>query len=226
MKHQETLVVGGVDAHADSHHAAALDERGALLGTEGFATTTDGYGELAGSVLRLGSKNGQVVRHAPRAPRGPARLNRSGPHFRERAAPFRRRLYATASRGWSTLGAAPTGCRNGRPARVRRGREGTLACLVGAGVCSRLLSMAYADPRSLPAGSLRPARAAKPTPHLFPRCRAAFDAARPLHAEASVDPARRNHPPGFLAADGRSLRPRACCSRGSSSAQARRGRAC
>jgi transposase len=46
MKHQETLVVGGVAAHADSHHAAALDERGALLGSEGFATTSDGYGEL------------------------------------------------------------------------------------------------------------------------------------------------------------------------------------
>ena len=42
MKHQETLIVGGVDAHADSHHAAALDERGALLGSEAFATTRDG----------------------------------------------------------------------------------------------------------------------------------------------------------------------------------------
>ena len=46
MKHQETLVVGGVDAHADSHHAAALDERGALLGSGSFPTTRDGYGEL------------------------------------------------------------------------------------------------------------------------------------------------------------------------------------
>jgi transposase len=46
MKHHETVVVGGVDAHADTHHAAALDERGALLGSAGFATTTDGYGEL------------------------------------------------------------------------------------------------------------------------------------------------------------------------------------
>ena len=46
MKHYETLVVGGVDAHADTHHVAALDGRGALLGTEGFPTTTDGYGEL------------------------------------------------------------------------------------------------------------------------------------------------------------------------------------
>jgi hypothetical protein len=42
MMHRETVVVGGVDAHADSHHAAALDERGALLSSEGFATTIDG----------------------------------------------------------------------------------------------------------------------------------------------------------------------------------------
>jgi transposase len=46
MKHQQRLVVGGVDSHADTHQVAALDERGALLGSEGFATTTDGYGEL------------------------------------------------------------------------------------------------------------------------------------------------------------------------------------
>jgi transposase len=54
MKHRETLVVGGVDAHADSHHAAALDERGALLGTECFATTMDGYGELFGWLSSFG----------------------------------------------------------------------------------------------------------------------------------------------------------------------------
>jgi transposase len=46
MEHHETLVVGGVDAHADTHRAAALDERGALLGSAGFAATSDGYGEL------------------------------------------------------------------------------------------------------------------------------------------------------------------------------------
>jgi transposase len=46
MKHQERLVVGGVDSRADSPQVAALDERGALLGSEGFATTTEGYGEL------------------------------------------------------------------------------------------------------------------------------------------------------------------------------------
>ncbi len=46
MKHHETLVIGGVDAHAESHQVAALDERGALLGSESFPTTAHGYREL------------------------------------------------------------------------------------------------------------------------------------------------------------------------------------
>jgi transposase len=40
------LVTGGVDAHTDSHHAAALDEHGRLLGDAAFATSVEGYGEL------------------------------------------------------------------------------------------------------------------------------------------------------------------------------------
>ena len=36
------LVTGGVDAHTDTHDAAALDERGRLLGVRTFATTPDG----------------------------------------------------------------------------------------------------------------------------------------------------------------------------------------
>ena len=46
MKHQDTLVIGGVDSHADTHHAAAMDQRGALLATKGFPTTTPGYRAL------------------------------------------------------------------------------------------------------------------------------------------------------------------------------------
>jgi transposase len=46
MTQQNTLVIGGVDAHADTHHAAALDQRGALLATESFPTTTSGYRQL------------------------------------------------------------------------------------------------------------------------------------------------------------------------------------
>ena len=46
MNQQDALVVGGVDAHADFHHAAALDQRGTLLATKQFATTTPGYAQL------------------------------------------------------------------------------------------------------------------------------------------------------------------------------------
>jgi transposase len=47
MTQRDTLVVvGGVDAHTDTHHVAALDERGALLSTKSFPTTTPGYRQL------------------------------------------------------------------------------------------------------------------------------------------------------------------------------------
>jgi transposase len=39
-------VTGGVDTHLDVHVAAALDDRGSLLGVESFETTTDGYKKL------------------------------------------------------------------------------------------------------------------------------------------------------------------------------------
>jgi transposase len=45
-EHDPIVVVGGVDAHADTHHAAALDQRGALLATASFPTTTPGYAAL------------------------------------------------------------------------------------------------------------------------------------------------------------------------------------
>lgn len=46
MTQKDTLVVGGVDAHADTHHVAALDQRGALLSAKSFPTTTPGYRQL------------------------------------------------------------------------------------------------------------------------------------------------------------------------------------
>src|SRR6516165_5105215 len=39
-------ITGGVDTHLDVHVAAALDERGALLGVESFPTTAAGYRAL------------------------------------------------------------------------------------------------------------------------------------------------------------------------------------
>jgi transposase len=46
MTQEDRLVIGGVDAHADTHHAAALDQRGALLGAQAFAVSTPGYRQL------------------------------------------------------------------------------------------------------------------------------------------------------------------------------------
>jgi transposase len=45
MPQDRPLVVGGIDSHADTHHVAALDQRGALLATKSFATTTPGYAQ-------------------------------------------------------------------------------------------------------------------------------------------------------------------------------------
>jgi len=39
-------ITGGVDTHLDVHVAAALDERGALLGVESFSATASGYRQL------------------------------------------------------------------------------------------------------------------------------------------------------------------------------------
>jgi transposase len=48
-------ITGGVDTHLDVHVAAALDERGALLGTESFKTTSAGYEALLGWLESFGT---------------------------------------------------------------------------------------------------------------------------------------------------------------------------
>jgi transposase len=48
-------ITAGVDTHLDVHVAAALDERGALLGVESFATTPQGYVELLGWLEGFGT---------------------------------------------------------------------------------------------------------------------------------------------------------------------------
>ena len=51
-------VIGGVDTHLDVHVAAALDDLGALLGTESFATTPAGYAELFDWLARFACGRG------------------------------------------------------------------------------------------------------------------------------------------------------------------------
>ena len=47
-------VVGGVDTHADTHVAAAVDHNGGLLGIESFPADRAGYGELLGWLVGFG----------------------------------------------------------------------------------------------------------------------------------------------------------------------------
>ncbi len=54
MTSSERRVTGGVDAHADTHHVAALDERGRLLGTRTFTTDLAGQRALLGWLEQFG----------------------------------------------------------------------------------------------------------------------------------------------------------------------------
>ena len=46
MTTQTHRVTGGVDTHTETHHAAALDHVGRLLGTREFRAGPAGYAEL------------------------------------------------------------------------------------------------------------------------------------------------------------------------------------
>jgi len=54
MTTDQAHVTAGVDAHADTHEAAALDERGRLLGTRTFRTGSEGYRELLAWLEQFG----------------------------------------------------------------------------------------------------------------------------------------------------------------------------
>jgi transposase len=54
MNEEVRRVVGGVDSHADTHHAAVLDDRGYLLGTKLFVVSAGGYSELLAWLASFG----------------------------------------------------------------------------------------------------------------------------------------------------------------------------
>jgi transposase len=55
MTSADRFVTGGVDTHRDFHVAAALDQRGAVLGTAQFATTAKGYRSLLSWLAGFGT---------------------------------------------------------------------------------------------------------------------------------------------------------------------------
>jgi transposase len=54
MTDTPTDVIGGVDSHADTHHAAVIDQRGHPLGSSQFPATAEGYQQLAAWLRRHG----------------------------------------------------------------------------------------------------------------------------------------------------------------------------
>lgn len=95
MTQEQSLVIGGVDSHADSHHFAALDQRGVLLATHSFPTTIDGYacalgwlrsfGEIrAIAIESTGSYAAGLVRYLREHDIQVAEVNQPHPHARRR----------------------------------------------------------------------------------------------------------------------------------------------
>ncbi len=95
MNEEVRCVIGGVDAHADTHHAAVLDERGALLGSRSFPVSAAGYRKLLawlgsfGEVERVGVEStgsyaAGLTRHLLGEGVAVVEVNQSHPHTRRR----------------------------------------------------------------------------------------------------------------------------------------------
>jgi transposase len=54
MPKRTRVVIGGVDTHGRTHHAAVIDQQGRLLGDRGFAADRGGYRQLLGWLGRHG----------------------------------------------------------------------------------------------------------------------------------------------------------------------------
>jgi transposase len=54
MPKRTRVVIGGVDTHGRTHHAAAIDQQGRLLGDREFPATSSGYRQLLGWLGRHG----------------------------------------------------------------------------------------------------------------------------------------------------------------------------
>jgi len=54
MPKRTRVVIGGVDTHGRTHHAAVIDQQGRLLGDQEFAANPHGYRQLLGWLGRHG----------------------------------------------------------------------------------------------------------------------------------------------------------------------------
>lgn len=95
MAHTDTAVIGGVDCHADTHTAVALDLLGRLLGVLVFDATTDGYRQALawlqsfGTVIAVGVEStagygAALTRHLSDTGIRVIEINQPHPHTRAR----------------------------------------------------------------------------------------------------------------------------------------------
>ncbi|MHB1534866.1 MAG: IS110 family RNA-guided transposase [Acidimicrobiales bacterium] len=127
---EKHAVTGGVDTHADTHVAAALDGIGGVLGTESFPTTPAGYASLLawlggfGTVTVVGiegtgSYGAGLARHVARAGVAVVEVDRADRAERRRAGKSDTLDAVSAAR------AAQSGRARGAP----KGRDGTVEAI-------------------------------------------------------------------------------------------------
>lgn len=69
----DLAVVGGVDTHKHTHHAAVLGADGTLIASQEFRATTDGHQELVAWLLSHGDISRRSVLKEPAASEHPSR---------------------------------------------------------------------------------------------------------------------------------------------------------
>jgi transposase len=123
MHDEELVVIGGVDAHADAHEVAALDQRGRLLGTKRLPSTFTGYGDLLdwlrafgaielGAIESTGSSAAGLTRYLPEHGVAVVEVNQRHAHTRRRCGKSADRCSSGSS---GPRRRAPRGCSGSQP---------------------------------------------------------------------------------------------------------------
>ena len=72
MPKRTRVVIGGVDTHGRTHHAAVIDQQGRLLGDREFPADSGGYRQLLGWLRRHGNPDVLVDGHAGSSSHAPS----------------------------------------------------------------------------------------------------------------------------------------------------------
>jgi transposase len=134
----EPAITGGVDTHADMHVAAALDPRGALLGTRAFPAAPAGYAGLLAWLAGFGQVAVVGVEGTGSYGAGLARhLAAAGVKVVEVDHPDRRDRYRHGKSDPLDAVSAARAAQSGRAAGIPKGRDGQVEAIRALGVAKR-----------------------------------------------------------------------------------------